>query len=158
MKILSPAQLDTLCVVHYGSKKFHPAHMSKITNLDFMNKPTGGLWTSPLNSSHSWRDWCSREEFRDYAHDNYFMLKFKPEAKVLVIDSIEDLISLPRVRNDSMYLNNSILDYPKLAKRFDAIWLTAEGERATRYSKSINLYGWDVETVFLFKPKNVYEV
>ncbi len=47
-------------------------------------------------------------------------------------------------------IGQPVLDFEKLARDFDGIWLTAEGQWDTRMT-SPNLYGWDVECVLFFR-------
>ena len=37
----------------------------------------------------------------------------------------------------------------------DAIWLTAHGESATRFSRPYSLYGWDCESVLIMNPSGI---
>lgn len=154
--ICTPAQVDSLCVIHYGSTKYEPSKVYPIKNHS-LNKPRGGLWTSPLNSSHSWKDWCTREEFRECKRNESFMLKFKPDAKILIIDSYIDLEKLP-VKSVNLKFRWYQIDFQRLSKKYDAIWLTENGERDTRWSDPLSLYGWDVETIFVMNNKKIYQV
>jgi len=58
-------------------------------NTVFTNKPKGGLWASPVDSKWGWKDWCERENFGKL--DSSFMFKLKPNAKIYVVDDLNDL-------------------------------------------------------------------
>jgi len=49
------------------------------------------------------------------------------------------------------------LDFEQLSKTYDAVWLTYNGERKTRYSNP-DLYGWDCESVLILNKNSVYQV
>jgi hypothetical protein len=90
-------------------------------------------------------------------HDN-ILLEIKDDARICKIDSEKDVINLY-----SIYPNNypsphtgymgCFLDYEKMKKEFDIIWLTPLGQQETRYhiqipgnNGNIDLYGWDCES------------
>lgn len=43
------------------------------------------------------------------------------------------------------------IDFEKMAEDYDAFWLTENGQAETRFSRPFSLYGWDVETVLVFR-------
>lgn len=51
--------------------------------------------------------------------------------------------------------NRGYLDFELLAKNYDAIWLTENGQSETHLYYPINLYGWDCETVLIMNPYSV---
>ncbi len=149
-KLCSKSQLENLQVIHYGSNIYTPIRPvvnGKIT------KPRGGLWTSPVYSDWSWKHWCREENFRKIDESVSFKLGFKLEAKILIINSIKDLEVLPKRKDIAFEL---AVDFEKLAKKYDGIWLTEVGEKATRFSESLDLWGWDVETVLIFNSDCCY--
>ena len=147
-KLCTKSQLENLQVIHYGSKVYHPIRPvfnKKIT------KPLGGLWTSPIYSDNSWKHWCKRENWRTIDEDLSFKLGFKHTAKILVINSIKDVDILPK-RKDITF--EPAVDFEKLAKKYDGIWLTELGEKSVRDSD--NFYNWDCETVLIFRSDCCY--
>lgn len=134
-------------LIHYGSPKYVPHLYSEIKNGLLTNKPFGGLWTSPVNSSFGWKDWCHREHFRECS--DHFKLKLKDNAKILRIDGKNDLNDLPVITEKGMLFDFHYIDFEKISKDYDAIWLTEKGERETSFTRPINLYGWDCETVLI---------
>jgi hypothetical protein len=139
-------------LIHYGSNVFDQNAMKPIKNENWV-KPKGGLWTSPVNSEYGWKDWCHSEQFRDCDKSNAFILQLKETAKVLIIDSLKDLENAPLVCVSHINYNQHFLDFETIAKNYDAIWLTENGQYSTRYSHPISLYGWDCESVLLLNAK-----
>lgn len=76
---------------------------------------------------------------------NSFTVCLKEDAKIFVINSLEDLKNSP--------LNNEhgekVLDFERISKKYDAIWLTEKGLNQTHYAYPLDLYGWDCETVLI---------
>lgn len=147
----------TLTVIHYGEKQYQPSKIKPIENGRWV-KPKGGLWTSPINSNWGWKDWCEGENFRDCNEANSFKLKFKSDAKIMIIDSLKDLLDLPKCNID--YGDNYKKEYPNfelLATMCDAIWLTEKGQNETHLSYPISLYGWDCESVLILNGECCYE-
>lgn|ERR1035437_4124260 len=150
--------LTSPVVIHYGTIKYSPELMKPVDHKRW-SKPGGGLWTSPVDSNWGWKDWCISNEFRDCREENSFKLKFIDKAKILLIDSLDDLIALPKVTfsiGDSY--KEQYPDFKLLATLCDAIWLTEEGQRDTHLSHPYNLYGWDCESVFIINSKCCYQI
>ena len=57
--------------------RYKPQENNPLTDfgLSPINKPYGGLWTSLVNSQHSWYDWCKENSFGDTS--NFLILIFK---------------------------------------------------------------------------------
>lgn len=145
-------------LIHYGADIYDPAKFKPVTN-DGIVKPRGGLWTSPVNSEHDWGQWCMREEFYVDRLDKSFTLQLKPTARLFIIDSKEDLNRMPVFNRypDLTTYGHEIpsFDFERMADTWDAIWLTARGEWATRFSHPASLYGWDCETVFIMNKEAI---
>lgn len=164
LTIATPEVVSNLVVIHYGNFKYSPRKFKNIGNKNW-NKPSGGLWTSPVDSTSSWKHFCDSEQFRECEEENSFKLKFKYGTKIAIINSVKDLDNMPlqKVEQEtplnkfSRFLFKNI-DFELLVKiGVDAIWLTNEGQWQTRFSQPINLYGWDCETVLIMNKKCVYE-
>lgn len=56
-----------------------------------INKPNGGVWSSPTISEWGWIDWCQAEEFRLDTFNIYTKWRLRNPDKILVIDSYGDL-------------------------------------------------------------------
>jgi hypothetical protein len=113
-----------------------------ICDIPFRNKPKGGLWTSPVDSSYGWSDWSKDNEYGDLS--SHFDLDF--EGAVFEIDSLEDMNNLPWIENNSMYF---VSFEPLVFMGYDAIRLTDKGQTDTRFTHPKSLYGWDCETVLV---------
>lgn len=159
--------------VSYGLGEYNPEKFNKIRNSKYNVKPAGGMWTSPKESEYGWIDFCKGENFRlpDGFTDG-FEFQLKPDSKVYIIDSFIDLVRVPHKLIDPFYGNiqfgQNFIDYEEMAKEYDAIWLTAEGQWDTRLpeieglmdidGRSINLYGWDCESLLILKKECIINV
>lgn len=151
---MKPDSLNTL--IHFGSNHYNPKMIRPIKNREWC-KPSGGLWTSPEDSKYGWKEWCKAEDFRDCNEHNCFKLNLNEEAKVYVINNVQDILKAPlvKIKYKDMY-SKQFIDFELLSKEYDAIWLTEEGQRKTRNSEP-DLYGWDCETVLILNPNCVTE-
>lgn len=156
-------RVDPGVLIHYGDAKFSKRKFLPIRNAGWI-KPTGGLWTSPVNSKHSWKSWCKGADFRDCKKEPFFKLRLKEDSRIYIVETPEDIKRLPEYSDDSIRtLIQSIArpaffahtpDFEAISKSYDAIWLTAKGERNTRFS-SPSFYGWDCETVLILNKKAI---
>lgn len=141
-------------LIHWGAKKFDDELWQSIQNEQWV-KPRGGLWSSPVDSTYGWKQWCKDEGFRKYRADNHFIFELMPASKILTINSLEDLqAALKKYRQTGSHHLHSYLDYAKIAINYDAIHLTEEGQIKTRYTHP-NLYAWDCETVLILRRKAI---
>jgi len=92
---------------HLGSSSLDPTKFNKIQNSlipSAINKPSGGFWATPISSGENeWADIASEmgkseEELASYLAQK-FSFKFKEDAKVLVIESLQDIANLPRIKS-----------------------------------------------------------
>ncbi|SDY86281.1 hypothetical protein [Thermoactinomyces sp. DSM 45892] len=125
-------------------------------SLDIRNtyryKPKNALWSSSwIDGSSAWVEWCQLEDFgipEDGVWSGY-IIQARPNANIIQIDSFKDLEKLHSKYSiiysaDSFFLGT--LDFESMRKNgIDGIHLTANGEYATRYTKT-GLYGWDCES------------
>lgn len=122
----------------------------------FLNKPSGGMWTSSrrYHGSSAWIEWCENERFETGVHRKW-LLTPDPDARVAEVDDEPDLWALHErfgvkepIGNDGHHLYG--LDFYKMSKEFDGIHLTDEGQWRTRNTQPYNLYGWDCESTVWF--------
>lgn len=138
---------------------YDPARFQPVTNLvNFMIKPSGGLWTSPVSRDDGathWVEWCEREEWGNPTAPLTRIIP-DPDARVFYIHGLHNLKQLvgayPLDVGSWMPCSFAPVDWEKVAADYDAVWLTARGEHMTRYSQP-GLYGWDCETVFWLQPR-----
>ena len=142
--------------IHYGHTKFDKSMFNKIKNVDCSTKPKGGLWASDVEAEHGWKDWCEAEEFRDCKEENSFSFVLSDNAKILYIESVNDLESLPKGK-DKFGLNFSswyLLDFEKLAETYDAVEVSISSDFDLYYK----LYGWDCDSIVIMNPDIVVEL
>lgn len=147
-------------LIHHGAEKFNAKLFYTIRNMSWC-KPDGGLWSSPVNSEHSWKQWCREENFRLSGLEKSFLFALKDNARIYVINSKNDLMNAPLINPYKDYSNvpeRWFIDFEKLSERFDAVWLTEKGEHATRWSKPASLYGWDCESVLVMNKDCIMDV
>lgn len=121
-----------------------------ITNTDTV-KPSGGLWTSTYKEAigSEWVQWCfdaDEEVPKDGFWQSYLVVP-KKDISVFVIDSYQDLERLMEEFGEDMLGVLFHIDFEKMRQKYDAIWLTEQGETLTRHSDPYHLYGWNAETV-----------
>lgn len=141
------------CITH-GLGNFDPLKFREIKNSKWNNKPTGGLWCSPVDSSFGWEDWCKTEE---YYQNNGLKDKFEFDidernSKILKIDSYTDLQKIPSYIDNLMPWPLCIrLDFETLKSQgYDAIYLTLRGLIETKNPfHDPNLCGWDCESILI---------
>lgn len=133
-------------------------HFQPVSNaVDFGVKPNGGMWTSTYDPSigSGWIDWCHKEDFRVPGGGwRSWLLVPSPGVRVLTIDTLEDLVlalnRYPRTEpawRTNLFGMSRYFDFEAVARDYDAIHLTEEGQWRTRLSHPDNLYGWDCESV-----------
>ena len=134
---------------HYGSTKFQPELFLPVKNSTWVKPIEGGLWTSPIDSTWGWKDWNNVEHYEECDEEKSFIVEIKENSKILIIDSLSDLLNAPLIPG----LSKKVLNFEFIATKYDAIWLTVKGQRATHLSYPTNLYGWDCETVLILNPE-----
>lgn len=137
-------------LIHYGTNHYDPQRVQPIRNVRWV-KPHGGLWTSPVDSTWGWRDWC-RSEMPGWVEKPHCLLHFS--GSVHVINSLSDLMRLPWLEDTF----GGHPDFELLAQQCDALHLTVAGQECTRFSTPRHLYGWDCETVLVFNPHSLTQV
>ena len=141
--------------VHYGHKKFYKEMCGPIENIQLFTKPRGGFWASRIDAEFGWKDWCIDQEFRDIDENDAFRFRLKDDAKVLYINNINILSTLPMAQNTlSLPGINIFLDFEKLSKEYDAIEVNISECRDLYYS----LYGWDCDSILIMNPDIIEEV
>lgn len=146
--------------IHYGHTEFRGKDFRQIKNEAHWNKPRiTGLWASPVDSEYGWKDWCEDEKFGVCRVANSFTFQLSENAKVYVIDSVDDLINVPHkiTYSPEFLLRTQFIDFEKMSIDYDAIYLTWNGQCETRFSKPMDLYGWDCECILIMNP-DVVEV
>ena len=147
-----------MILIHYGDDRFHPDKFESIKNCNFV-KPRGGLWASPKDSPFGWKYWCQNEDFHTEELKDSFRFTLDKKAKILTIDSLKRflLVNIAYAQAEIVF-GHIYLDFEKIAKKYDAIYLTWKGQCETRYSYPTGLYGWDCESILILKPNYIHEL
>ena len=141
-------RLVKLRLRHYGNKHYSPKLFTTVCDVPFRNKPKGGLWTSPINSTYGWSEWCKDNGYDDLT--SYFDLEF--EGTVFEINSFKDMNNLPWIEINDMYF----VSFEQLMfMGYDAVYLTDKGQTETRLTHPKSLYGWDCETVLIMNANSI---
>lgn len=128
------------------------------TNAKYGNKPIGGLWGSPLairgKFASPWHEWCYYE-MPHWILEDCVTFELKEDTRIYEIDCLEDLeilvsnYKIPTTPETEIITRlESLLDFEKIARDYDAIYLTDRGEASTRFSVP-SLYGWDCESILI---------
>jgi hypothetical protein len=146
-------------LIHYGSNTYNPELFKPVTNHKYSanNKPIGGLWVSPVDCEWGWKDFCEAEDFRTDKLSSSFKLKLKDDTRIYKIDSLDDLTKLVKSHSWKKIIDCYELDFEKLSKDYDVIYLTYEGMGETRLSQPMDLNAWDCECMLIMNP-NCFEI
>lgn len=161
--------------IHYGSEHFDLKAFDPIKNRYRFNKPSGGLWASPINAEDSWHDWCLFNNYKTDKLERSFKFKLADDAKVLYLN---DVITVTDKRNRKYHLNDSSLSYcirihePLPSDPFcpsifasginiDFQWLMMSRYDAIEVHMTDifywDLYGWDVDSLLVMNPNCIVE-
>lgn len=135
--------------IHYGHTRFEPQLFTSIRN-SFMAKPRGGFWASDVDAKRGWKEWCRDSDFSECNINNSFTFSLSTNAKVLMINSIDNLEKLPKIKGEgcSGYSAWIMLDYELLAKEYDAIEVNISSDSELYFA----LYGWDCDSIVILNP------
>lgn len=135
--------------IHYGHTYFDPQLFTSVRN-SFMAKPEGGFWASDINAKRGWAEWCADEGFRECNINNSFTFSLAVNAKILTINSVDDLEKLPKIKSDSWFAHSmwELLDYELLAKEYDAVEINISEDGRLYFA----LYGWDCDSIVVMNP------
>jgi len=86
--------------IHYGATEYDPEKFKPVKNHPMMAKPEGGLWGSPKDAVHGWKEWCEGAEFHMERLENSFQFTLNENANILYFNSTADLKGLPLVEHE----------------------------------------------------------
>jgi len=137
--------------IHYGSDKFDLNLFSSVKNRNGWNKPTGGLWASPVNKKNrTWRDWCLSECFNVNRLGSSFKFDINFNSdRILKILSESDIPKIAKYiysSTEDYYIKG--YDFELLSKDYDALYINA-GSNGKLY---FEFYGWDCDSIIIFNP------
>jgi hypothetical protein len=137
------------------------------------NKYNGGLFSSTYLGEEigsQWIQWCLFNEFNVPENGiwNGYLIDVKSDARIYVIDSVEDMERLYDQYGFNDYNIDAMesIDYHRVSQDYDAVHLTDRGQVVTRHpylfrensSNKINyrsMYSWDCESTHFFR--NVFD-
>lgn len=119
-----------------------------------LQKPEGGLWTSPLrDGTCGWIEWMQGERWCPVDEPEAWRLTVADDVELYTIDSVGDLEAITTAPADPRWgpagIMNHTIDWQGVFEDHDGIHLTREGQVATRFTgrETPDLYGWDCECV-----------
>lgn len=153
--------------LHIGHQEFKENHFKAIKNIPLDNKPMGGLWASPFQMEgeyHSAWHQFSLEVWGKIRSPKSFVFSFKKNARIYVIDTLDDLIQLieqvgepyhPEFDPLKTLLGRKYINFEEASLRYDVIYLTKAGQARTRTpfeNQGYSLYTWDCESCIVLNP------
>jgi len=139
-------------VVHYTKEagfELRPITIKNAGTEGIWGKPEGGLWASPVDSKFGWQDWCRAKDFRDTGKQLRVILDIDM-GSFITINSQADLSQLPWYPPVAGLNLMEAIDFEKLAAGgVDGVYLTEQGQWATRFSHPRSLYGWECESILI---------
>lgn len=144
-----------------------PHTWNPIVNGQLMSKPSGGLWTSTYIDGNVGSAWVQQLYDMGWLEDgdkiDTYVLEPTPKANVYTVDSLADMHWLYDTYGYELIPGQQRwIDFERMAKEWDAVHLTQEGQWRTRFagglSSSLNpdydpnrspfetFYGWDCES------------
>lgn len=145
--------------IHYGNTRFDKNLFKPIKN-DFFIKPNGGLWASPIDAKYGWKDWNEDSNYIKCREDNCFRFRLKDNARVCVINKLEDLALLPLNKMMAIYdfmgeREYKFLDFEQIVTLgYDAILENLSNDNRLYWA----LYGWDCDSLLVFNKDIVEEI
>lgn len=148
--------INSKIYIHYGSTKFSNNEWEPIRNENWI-KPYGGLWASDIDAPYGWKDWNETSDYQKCDSVNSFKFKLKPEAKILVIDSVNALKRLHKLQytvttlvRDTYFLNFERL----LEDGYDAIDFQLSKDPKLYWA----MYGWDCDSILVMNKDIIEEL
>ena len=144
--------------ITFGVKEVSEFFFNSVINRDYINKPFGGFWSSEYlpNSLYKsdWEMWCREQNFNLEKLNEGIIFELEDYANIFVVDSYEDLLELSKKysyeKEGFKIISRKLIDFEKMSKDYDGLFLTERGESQTRYTSKVNFYGWDCSSLLLF--------
>ncbi len=146
--------LDTKGIIqveHYTDDPAWALRPIALSIVPFQFKPLGALYTSPVDSDHGWRQWCADNEI---GLGRFRIVLDVDMSHAVIVDGPDNLPRLAWLRHAHAPTLRDIAFSWMRECDVTAIWLTANGERTTRFSDPYyHLGGWDCETVAILDER-----
>ena len=141
--------------IHYGDTRFRPKLYREIKNLEYRNKPSGGLWASAVDAEYGWKQWCEDNGFREIKDQVSFCFTLTDDANVYYINSIYDALRLPQAEQPDPFLERNYPDFERMKYEcIDAI----EYNLSKDWRLYDELYGWDCDCILILNPDVIKEI
>jgi hypothetical protein len=140
-------QIEMKCITYGCGNTFDGLKLQPIINdreAFLINKPRGGLWSSPVDSKWGWYDWSKANDFGDLSTSFRFIFK----GNAVVINDYRSICELPSLEGSMKFFDSTpLIDFESVAEFYDAIFVRCG---ALRY-----LRAWDCETVLVFNRESI---
>ena len=117
----------------------------------FSTKPRGGLWASSIDASYDWKEWCDLNDYRHCTEENSFTFLLTSNARVLRINSVNDLEGLPEIHDELGLCPWKLLDFEKLSETYDAIEVSISSDPNLYWV----LHGWDCDSILVMNADTI---
>ena len=139
--------------ISLGFKELKRELFDEPLNGNALNKPKGGLWASSFIDDRRISHWhyaCSDMEL-DKELNYGVKFNLKQDARVYVIDNEENALEFFDKYNEIRYSSRlSDIDWKKVREDYDAVYLTHNGLRETKFSfTAMTFCGWDCESIVI---------
>lgn len=152
--------------VTFGLGDFDKRLFGPIRNIGAV-KPAGGMWASEYTPDEEYMSaWerCVKEDlYIDKPLDYGIIFELTEDARVYTINNHDDLVRLWEsyhfltYKGVMIHIKDVLYDFEAMAKDYDVIKLTDEGQWKTRLTNP-SLYGWDCECILIMNPDVVTNV
>lgn len=121
-----------------------------------INKPSTGIWASPVDSAFGWSDFLKGEHWRTSTLGQHYLFRLSPDANIYVIDTLDKLVAI----SDKASYDKPCINVDKLMANYDGVFVTDEmaGRYHCDYSIRVaDLNSWDCESICIWN-KEVIDV
>lgn len=142
--------------VHYGHNKFDINLFQPARNASYRDKPIGGLWASPKDSTFGWREWNQLNEYKECDDNNCFYFKIAEFSRVYRIRTLHDIeqlpmVTVPKQKDRNCYDHRFFIDFEKLMRSgIDAIEVQFEGVKEY-------LWDYDCDSIIVLNARGIIE-
>ena len=140
--------------IHYGCKNFDPQKIKQVKNRMYLGKPSGGFWSSPIESEYSWKQWNDSSQCSECREDLSVKFYVKNTANILEIHNLNDAqkiidnypMPVPPEYKELLFDLMPSIDWEKISKEYDGveIFLTETPELNHK------LPYWDCDSLVIF--------
>lgn len=118
-----------------------------------------GLWVS-VEGPHDWRWWCEAEQFRVDNLAHAFEIVLKPEARILMIDSLPAIDAFHRKHavRPPRIPSMAVIDWQEVARHWDGIIIAPYQWERRLAIEFMWYYGWDCASGCIWSMSAVQSV